>query len=295
MNGLINKSMDNKEILQDFISGEKFIDIVDFKYNPQIFEDYNQYPNTFNIDDVNNSNKDIVTVYIHIPWCRYFFQNIDFPKINKKIILVTHNSDNEINADLFNSKPENIIHWYSQNINYQHPDLESIPIGLENKRWFPWKVGKMMDILNKPKSIRNLLYINHNTNNNIVERHKPYELFGNKPWTTAVYGRNGQDFDSYIENVYNHKFIVSPIGNGIDVHRTAEAWYMDTIPLVIKNINNSFYSDLPILYVNDWEEISENFLNQKYEEIQENKRNGVYNMEKLTISFWKKLIRNSRC
>jgi len=279
--------------LTDFISGEKFINVVDFKYNPQIFEDYNQYPNSFNIDDVNNSNNEIVIIYTHNHWCKYFFKTIDFSKINKKIILVTHNSDYEINSDLFNLKPENIIHWYSQNINHKSPILESLPIGLENRRWFPFKVGKMADVLNKPKLIRNLLYINHNSNNNMIERHKPYELFGNKHWATTINGRNGQDFDSYIENVYNHCFIISPIGNGIDVHRTAEAWYMDTIPLVIRNINNSFYSDLPIVYVDSWEEVTEDFLLKKYEEIEENKRNGIYNMKKLTFTYWKDLIQNS--
>ena len=50
---------------------------------------------------------------------------------------------------------------------------------------------------------------------------------------------------------------------------------------------NSF-SELPILFVNDWGEVNPSFLNEKYEEI----TNRKYDLSKLKISYWKKYIQD---
>ena len=64
--------------------------------------------------------------------------------------------------------------------------------------------------------------------------------------------------------------------------------HLKSIPVVIKNINNSYYDDLPVVYVNNWEEITEEFLNKEYEKIM----NSTYNYEKLYFEFWKNKILN---
>lgn len=57
----------------------------------------------------------------------------------------------------------------------------------------------------------------------------------------------------------------------------------------IKNASICF-DDLPVIIVNDYREISEDFLNQKYEEMKYKK----YNYEKLYIHYWKNLIEKSK-
>jgi hypothetical protein len=64
---------------------------------------------------------------------------------------------------------------------------------------------------------------------------------------------------------------------------------MGTIPIEKRNINNSFYTDLPICFVNDWEEITEEFLNNEYEII----KNNNFNFDKLDFDYWRKKILNS--
>lgn len=279
--------------LSDYIRGEQFITVTDFQFNPENYDDFNQYPNTFTIDNLDKFNYSVLSVYCHTHWVKELFRFINKNNISKSIILVSHNSDDEVNEELFKRKPDNIIKWFGQNINYKHQDLISLPIGLENMCWYPWKIDVMKNKLSESKTIRNLLYVNHSIRTYPRERSKPYELFRNKIWVTLVEGRNGEGFDNYIDNVFKHKFVCSPRGNGIDTHRFWEALHMFTIPIVIRNINNSFYNDLPIVYVDSWEEVTEYFLLKKYEEIEENKRNGVYNMNKLTFTYWKNLIQNS--
>ena len=55
---------------------------------------------------------------------------------------------------------------------------------------------------------------------------------------------------------------------------------MGCIPLVLSPIINEPYTDLPILVVNDWNIITEDFLNQQYTIIENKKLNNEYDMNK---------------
>lgn len=230
-----------------------------------------------------------------------FYTHIDnvYDFFNKKnenpFVLITHNSDGAISKNSNNSKdilfdklkiPKNLIKWYSQNVDVIFEKLESIPIGLENKKWFP-EIRKEEKILNHTrKDKKNLLYINHNISTNPKERQSPYIIFSEKPWVTLVNGGNGHMFDDYLENIVTHNFVLCPEGNGIDTHRLWETLYVGSIPIVKNCINTSFYKDLPICFVDDWEEINENFLHAEYDRI--NSKN--WNLEKLDFDFWKNKI-----
>lgn len=248
----------------DFIQGEKFKSLAD---NISIF-----YRHTH---DVNN-----------------FFKNL---KINQQFILISHNSDGNItdlpkqyDADV-RLMPNNLVKWYGQNVNYIHEKIESLPVGLENNEWFPstQKKEKIIEINKYSKNIKNLLYINHNVNNNRKERIEPYDIFKNKNYCTMDYGKNGIMFDEYIDNAYNHEFVLAPEGNGIDTHRLWECLYLNTIPIVRTNINNLFYTDLPICFINEWQDLDEDFLDKQYEKII---NYGHWNYDKLKIDYWRKLI-----
>jgi len=92
--------------------------------------------------------------------------------------------------------------------------------------------------------------------------------------------------------ISKYKFILSPQGAGLDCHRTWEALYLDIIPIVLSSTINEIYEDLPILVVKDWNEITEDFLNEKYREISLKKERGEYNIEKMFCSYWINTIKN---
>lgn len=274
--------------IEDFITGEKFAQIADFIFTPNILhqDDFYQYKNTFDIDKVINFDGRPI-VYTHT---YYVGQLFDLVKdLDKEIILVTHNSD----MNIYDTEiPQNVFRWYAQNVCFSHPKLFSIPIGLENNMWFRDlnKKGLILDKIKKTKKTKNLLYINHNINTNIKERQKPYDLFKDKNYATMVYGKNGHGFKDYLDNLYNHKFIIVPDGNGVDTHRLWESLYLGSIPIVKNNFNNEFYKDLPICFIKDWEEVNEDFLNDQYNRI--SKEN--YNLEKLKFSFWRDEINKNK-
>jgi hypothetical protein len=272
----------------EFIVGEKFYDVADFIFSSDIIEDrnedYNKQINTFDISKL----KELNIVYLHTMYKNQFFDIIR--RLDNKFIVITHNSD--INITSTKNLPENVIKWYSQNVNCKDDRLASLPIGLENSKWFTdiQKQKKILDKLKTEKSIKNLVYMNHNINTNLQERVQPYKLLHGKSFVTTEFGSNGQNYEKYIDNIYNHKFVICPEGNGIDTHRKWETLYLNSIPIEKKSINNSFYRDLPICFVNDWDEISEYYLNEEYNRIIK----SAWNLDKLDMTYWKNKIKNER-
>lgn len=269
----------------DWITGENFQQLGDFTYAPIMKSsgDYNNLPNTFN----KNLIKDGDIIYTHSLYIRELLNIIK--NINENIIIITHNCD--YNIDMTYRVSDNIIKWYAQNVNVNNPKIESIPIGLENRWWFieECKKEKMLTKLDTPKNFHNLVYVNHNISTNPPMRTIQYQLLSGKPFATLKYGLNGQGFDEYLDDLYNHKFVICPEGNGMDTHRTWECLYMNTIPIEKKNLNNRFYTDLPICFVDSWEEVTEDFLNKEYDRI----TNTKWNMDMLQFEYWKNKIKNT--
>ena len=253
-----------KEMNTDWIQGERFMELansVNIFYHPTHL--------------VNQFFKDLPTA--------------------EPFILISHNSDGCImchpdredhaNVDLM---PYNLVHWFGQNVNVIDYRISSIPIGLENSYWQRKvnKIALMQEAAKQSYPKRNLLYINHNIKTNPVEREKPYRLFKDKSWVTVSYGMNGSGFSDYLLDLCQHSFVICPEGHGMDTHRTWEALYMGCIPIEKANLNNRFYTDLPICFVTDWEEITEEYLIRELIRI----RATRWDMSKLTFTYWKNKI-----
>lgn len=278
--------------MNDIIQGNKFKSLTRFHYAPaRIYtgHNYRDAINNFPPSDyrylantLNGELKDGDIIYTH----SYYVDQLFEKKIDKRYILITHNSDRNIDFP----PPENVIRWFSQNVNIIHERIESIPIGLENNIWYPEKKEKMNRKLTQKPKYRNLVYINHNIKTNPKERQKPYEVLKGKQWATIGNGANGEGFDNYLDNIYNHPFVVCPAGNGLDTHRTWECLYLGTIPIEKRNLNNRFYTDLPICFVDEWEEINEKFLHDEFMRI----KDATWDLAKLSFAYWKNLICQSK-
>ena len=74
--------------------------------------------------------------------------------------------------------------------------------------------------------------------------------------------------NEYFKQIPNYKFVFSPEGNGIDCHRHYEALIAGCIPIVerSKGIEDK-YGDCPILYTDDYSEMTQTYLEGKYEEM----------------------------
>jgi hypothetical protein len=222
---------------------------------------------------------------------------------NTQYILVTQNSDINITKDLFDRVPHNVYKWFAQNVNYRHPRLESIPIGSAGSTWIGIEEHAVQKdehdyVLMKedgaPKKYKNLVYVNFGIHTNPSHRRPIYNHFKDKSWATvracdvplSEYEKS-EGFVSikdYYDEIFNHKFIMSPLGNGLDCGRNWQALYVGTIPIVPRHINIEFYEDLPILIYDDISDLSKEFLNKAYDNLLITKRN----LKKATLSYWKK-------
>ncbi len=201
----------------------------------------------------------------------------------KNIKLITHESDYEINENLFHLKPKCISKWYAININYNHEDLIPIPLGLAND-YCP--ITLKIDSLVREGSPEKLLYINHRINNNIEKRKWIYDQFKTNEWCSV--DTPNLSLEEYKRQLDNHKFILCPMGNGIDTHRLWESLYHGIIPIVESHNQYKTLSDLPALVVPSFKEITEEFLTEKFIEIS----NKKFNFDKLNTNWWINFIRN---
>ena len=288
----------------DFITGDKFKELADFTFSPEkkLDGDYDNLANTFRPMALHQARANIV--YTHTMYVSSLFELLRVLK-QYKFVVITHNSDNYVeheydHADSFYTAdgfgqnqawfaiPPNVIRWFTKNVNCSDNRIESIPIGIQNDRWLTKHDKKKMieEKVKEPHSYRNLMYMNFRVGTNATKRQPVYDLFKDKPWVTVLQGQDGHDVAGYIDSIYNHKFVICPEGNGIDTHRTWETLYLGSIPIEKRNINNQFYKDLPICFVDDWEEVTEEYLNGWLNWSQ----GQMWNMNMINFGYWKNKI-----
>lgn len=269
----------------DWVQGEKFMEMADYKYAPATRhkDDYCGLVNTLNFSLL----KDGDIIYTHIFYVHQLFDILQW--LSVKVYVITHNADE--NADF--RPPANVLCWWSSNVTIEHPRVKSLPLALENNRWFK-KVKKldiMEDRLKRPILHRNLVYLNCNVVNNPTERKPIYQMFEGKPWVTIGRGKNGGDFEGYLENICDHKYMFCPRGSSMDCHRRWECLHMGTVPIIRKDYNNWSYGNaMPILYINDWNEVTKELLVDMWPMF----KDGEWNKKKLTFEYWKNKIYESR-
>jgi hypothetical protein len=214
--------------------------------------------------------------------------------MSKNYIIMAHNSDLPIDnkfLKLLNNNQNITI--YSQNIDLINKNVYSIPIGIANSMWKHGNVNimhKFIEISKRKELINrnNKIYVNFTVETYPIYR--KYVLGELSKHNFVDIDLTIKSYEIFLLNMINYKWIASPRGNGIDCHRTWEALYLGCIPLVDRNINNSFYNDLPLIYIDDWSNISYEYLQDKTDEIIKNYNN--YNWNKLTIKYWENIINN---
>ena len=211
--------------------------------------------------------------------------------------MLTHNSDGCIlpmgtvprSYDfVWENIPDNLVHWFAQNVSIHDERLTPIPIGLERVRWHP-ELRKPETILALPRvpgESKRLLYLNLNTETN-PSRGALYHKFSGCHWCTVEHGRNGINFPHYARQLSMHKFILCPDGNGTDTHRVWETLYSGAYPVVQRHCHTmSFAKQLPLLITDDWSELTQDYLERKYMEFV----GRDWNWGALSIRYWHNLI-----
>ena len=213
------------------------------------------------------------------------FYNQVMTSLNTKFVLMTHYGSMEASFHGYkNFNHEKILNhpllikWYGINMSIISDKTSPIPLGLESKRDTNIDVIKRFSNNLKKK----LLYLNFSLH-----------TYPDRPKVMDILLQNGfvknekLDWEKYMEDLSTHKFCISPRGSGFDCYRTWECLYLGVIPIIEKSIPMNYFQDLPILFVDNYDIISVEYLNEKYKEFQ----NKSFNMDKLSINYWRKKIR----
>jgi hypothetical protein len=220
---------------------------------------------------------------INVPWIKV--DDIVYNRYDKDYEKVfIGGGDWEINESNFLIKDELKL-MIGQNLNMISDRILAMPIGMPSFS-HDKIIGNLDRIIEKnqdKKIIKNLCYIGFRDETYLSERSMVRKMFSEEIWTTTtVYDRTNEGHSSYIDNIYNHKFTLCPRGNGIDTHRIWESLYLRTIPIVKRCVAMKDFENLPILWIDDWQQVNSNFLEEKYFEI----INKEYDFEKLTLSYY---------
>ena len=113
-------------------------------------------------------------------------------------------------------------------------------------------------------------------------------MFKDKPWAKILDGHNNRELvKPFFDNMVRSQFVLCPDGNGIDTIRLWEALYLGCIPIVKPHVFTRYFArNLPIVIVNDWEEITLKFLIDKFNEI----KAKTYCYDELKISYWRDVL-----
>ncbi len=277
-----------KHTSSDFIQRWLFQKYCDFVFDPRTdiwhWPTDRQNPVVFNPKHVKRGD------VIFVRNARLFFEKMH-PLIEHPYIMVTHGDHLEEMHESYEKymDEEKLIAWFGIHpCDIKHPKFHPIPIGVvqdpENL-----KDRKRLDQLfatlrQAPKE--HLLYMNFAYDNK-PERVKLRSLLAKKPY---VKRGQRQPFTDYLKEMATCKFTLSPCGLAIDCYRTWEALLVGSIPIVKRSVLDPLFEDLPVLIINDWDELNEEYLNKKYEEITSKK----YDISKLYMKYWKEQIEKVR-
>ena len=202
----------------------------------------------------------------------------------KKIII--HNGDNSPNLDYINLLVKRKIYVYSVNILSKSKYICPIPIGLENlylRRNGSMHYFNPLNISNISKRKDKILLSSFsNATNPSIRKKLTKEIY--------KYGYENKFYSikKYRKELARSYFVLSPPGNGFDCHRTWEAIYFKTIPVVLKGYFGFEGLDLPIFVVESYEtflSFSEDEKLEIYYELIKKSNHQTY------IDWWINLIR----
>lgn len=286
----------------EFITGERFQEIADITItnlnkskshnNPHFTSKINfcvfqQNPNGSvsvgrgDFDKIGRSS----IIFVYSDLLELFFISV-LPAINHPFVLISHNSDAEIDHR-YRSYLDNryLKRWYAQNLmpGFKHDKLVSIPIGLGNAQWDHGNLAEFSQIGGEKSERDILLYANFNTATNRIHREGIRRVLAEKDFSVM---ESGASTSHYWKTLKRSRFVASPRGNGVDCHRTWEALYLGAVPILDREDQVACLDGLPVLGIQNWRELNKEDLDHAWQKMMETS----YDYERLRFSYWQHRI-----
>lgn len=250
------------------------------------------------------------TVYVDFKILRPYITQV-LNQLQNPVVIVCGNDDNDFPDDFQDlvqviENHENILRFWCQNCTIETKKIRNIPIGLDyhsmsydtphlvhgQKHISPtFQEQQILDIKNDflfLKECKSVCVANFHLAMDMYKRERvripAYNKLKNNPCIKFLERQSRTDYMKELKDV---AFAICPSGNGLDTHRLWETLVLGRIPIVNKT-DLKVYNDLPIVEVEDWEVINEEWLKTQHKNIVE--KYGSFNMEKIYLSYWQRLF-----
>lgn len=216
------------------------------------------------------------------------------PQPNMPLMLTGH-SDYGVTDELVDLYHPGI--WFTVNKQTERRNVFALPLGITNDTLESHRhpvygnLECMALVMREDVPRANLVYLNFDIATYPAERTNVWNLFKDEPWVTVgsieitIPGRT-----KFLREIKAHAFVLCPRGNGLDTHRLWETLYMGSIPIVKRDVGNREFEDMPICFIDEWEQVTESFLKEEAERLKQ----PCFSLEKLKMSYWVNRISSLR-
>ena len=228
------------------------------------------------------------------------------PRRSAPFTLVTGDSDLAVAAgpiaervlDALTSHPM-LVAWHAQNRVFSHPKLHSMPIGLDyhtlsppegGGRAHPWGARRM-----PVDQERHLVQIGRSAGPVVakepvafcnwhfaIERGDRRECRRRVNPTAVSFQSDFTTRDASWRMNARYAFTLSPAGAGLDCHRTWEALLLGSIPVVLRSPLDELFTELPVVIVDDWSEVTPARLRSELDRIS----GTSFEFSQLKLGYW---------
>ena len=246
------------------------------------------------------------SIYVRTKYLERFVQEC-LDDIDVPFTLVTGDCDVEVSErDISAQTIQRVLGrskvrtWFAQNCNTVHDKIQPMPLGLDyhtltlQEKHFPWGYFKtplrqeqVLDDarMSAPRLGEKKLSAYCNWQHVLKRGDRLQCIRSVQPEVMHLEDANlGRDLCWH--NNAGHLYTISPLGSGLDCHRTWEALLLGSVPIVPRSGICSLFESLPVCIVDDWQEVTIGYLKDRREWILESE----FDFGPLYLEWWKARI-----
>ncbi|MEX3008905.1 hypothetical protein [Hoeflea sp. TYP-13] len=244
-----------------------------------------------------------LSIYFKTNGLRHFADQT-LGRMENRFVLVTggcdlevgdRDTDSELRARILGSPL--LDAWFTQNCNDQHPKLLPMPIGMDYHtltfqfRHRPWgyfanplvQEQILDDARTTSPGLEHKKIAGYSNWHHVITRGDRHQCINGVQLDAAFLEQPDTNRAESWKNNAEYLFTISPLGNGWDCHRTWEALLLGSVPIVPRSSICSLFENLPVCIVDDWREVTMDYLKAKREWVLESE----FDFAPLYLGWWK--------
>ena len=227
-------------------------------------------------------------------------------RIRKPFTLVTGDTIKSVSAEdiepkVFNALLNNrfLTAWYAQNLDHSHEKLHPIPLGVDyhtlanaanDSTPHSWGAAQspgeqeatLCRFHVEAGPITNKTRLAFSNWHFTADRGNRKECMEQADHATIHFQPDYLTRTESWKLNSTYAFTLSPLGAGLDCHRTWETLLLGTIPIVTTSPIDPLYDNLPVVILKSWSELTEARLREEFERLSE----GRYDFFRLDLAYW---------